>query len=74
MAQTALQKKFHRYWRCEVFTSGFHNGCRCRPDDPHDGWDCQWVWTATLPDNGHTRRLLGESVPAPSDEPNEYSE
>jgi hypothetical protein len=62
---SALQEKFDRRWVCQVTRSGFHNGCGCRPSEPHGGWNCGWRWEASLPDNGHTRRLLGAAEVAP---------
>lgn len=35
---------YEKVWNCEVFTSGYHNGCKCGPDDPHGGWNCRYVW------------------------------
>lgn len=38
---------FERRWRCEVFSSGFHNGATCTPGDPHGGrWSCEYRWIA----------------------------
>lgn len=54
-----LQGYFDRKWRCEVKSSGYHNGCTCSPDEPHAGWDCDWKWIApALPDNEFFRQLL----------------
>jgi len=40
---------YHREWRCGVFESGFSNGDKCNPRDPHDpSWGCQWVLRAPL--------------------------
>lgn len=36
--------RIYRHWRCSVVASGFHNGARCTPEDPHDGWPCAFVW------------------------------
>lgn len=43
---TPLADLFQRTWYCGVFASGFHNGCRCDPDEPHGGWGCDWYWQA----------------------------
>lgn len=40
-----LRKMFQRYWRCEVFSSGYHNGAKCDPSDPHFAWDCRWAYS-----------------------------
>lgn len=45
---TRLADEAERVWYCEVFHSGFHNGCRCRPTEPHDGWNCRWVWKSVI--------------------------
>jgi len=53
-----LRKLFHRFWRCEVFSSGYHNGAKCTPDDPHGGWSCQYMWgTPAIPDG--QAKMLG---------------
>jgi len=50
---------FRRVWRCEVFSSGYHNGARCRPEDPHGGWACEYRYVASsLPDTDETRALI----------------
>lgn len=33
-------------WRCGVFDSGYHNGCKCNPSGPHDGWNCGYAYRA----------------------------
>lgn len=39
----------YRRWVCEVMRSGFHNGARCTPDDPHGGrWQCAWYYERLL--------------------------
>lgn len=37
---------FRRVWRCEVVSSGYHNGATCTPDDAHFGWACEYRWIA----------------------------
>lgn len=41
-----LRELFERRWRCEVFSSGYHNGDSCTPDEPHGGWRCEYRWIA----------------------------
>ncbi len=54
-----LQRLFSRRWYCGVFGSGFHNGSKCGPDDPHGNWGCEYRWIAAhLPDTERTRQLL----------------
>lgn len=37
----AVEAAKHIRWVCEVYESGYHNGCRCNADDPHLGrWNC----------------------------------
>lgn len=55
-------KLFYRAWHCNVFSSGFHNGCECTPDDPHDpdswrcGWRCGWRWKAPVLNDEQARK------------------
>lgn len=46
IAKSFLEVLYARVWRCEVYSSGYHNGCKCGPDDPHGGWNCGYVLTA----------------------------
>ena len=58
-ALETLQELFVRRWRCEVLSSGFHNGATCNPNEPHQGWDCEYKWMApALDDTQATRKLL----------------
>lgn len=44
---------YERIWICEVTSSGYHNGCKCSPDEPHDDRNCRYVWKGVaLTDNG----------------------
>jgi len=37
-------------WICDVVDSGYHNGARCNPREPHGGdWACGYYWRATVP-------------------------
>lgn len=53
---------YHRYWRCGVYASGYHNGCECGPSDPHWGWSCGYRWRAPVLTDEEIRRC----VPVPS--------
>jgi hypothetical protein len=57
---------YEKVWNCEVFTSGYHNGCKCTADDPHGGWNCRYVWKGvSLTYRGAVKYGLQESgVPA----------
>lgn len=47
-----LLDRFTRRWVCQVVRTGFHNGARCSPDDPHDpSWRCGWRNEASLNDD-----------------------
>lgn len=55
MAETTAQDTlqlllgaFEKHWVCRVQRSGFHNGARCDPDEPHGEWGCGWRREATL--------------------------
>lgn len=37
---------FKRRWYCEVTATGYHNGVRCDPKYPHQGWNCEYRWSA----------------------------
>ena len=40
---------FARHWVCGVTRSGYHNGARCSPTDPHDEyWCCGWRYEASV--------------------------
>lgn len=41
-----MDAMYEQRWRCGVFDSGYHNGCKCGPDDPHDGWGCGYQYRA----------------------------
>jgi hypothetical protein len=45
---TKLADNADHVWRCEVVSSGYHNGARCSPKEPHGGWNCGWAWTSTI--------------------------
>lgn len=50
---------FERRWVCVVFTSGYHNGCRCGPGDAHGDWGCGYRWVAdALPDTSEAAALV----------------
>ena len=60
---------FRRTWVCEVFTSGYHNGCICTPDDPHGGWNCGYRLVGpTFQDNESIRTALATATVVVSDE------
>jgi hypothetical protein len=48
---------FSRHWVCYVVRSGYHNGAKCTPLDPHDDWSCGYRTEASLTDE-----QLGEHV------------
>jgi hypothetical protein len=52
-----LRSLFRRVWRCEVNSSGYHNGCRCDPEDPHSGWNCDHRWVAPALTEEQARKL-----------------
>lgn len=41
-----LRGLFERRWRCDVVASGYHNGAKCDPDEPHDDVWCGYRWMA----------------------------
>lgn len=49
---------FSRHWVCQVVRSGYHNGARCSPSDPHEGWGCAYRWESSLPDLPQIREAL----------------
>jgi hypothetical protein len=57
------QDVFDRRWVCMVVRTGYHNGCRCTPSDPHGGWGCEYRWEASLTD-AEARRYGFAGVPA----------
>lgn len=48
MSEATVQATYRRYWRCEVHSSGYHNGVHCDPSDPHGGWNCGYAWIAPV--------------------------
>jgi beta-lactamase class D len=54
-----MKDLFHREWYCQVFHSGFHNGCYCSEQEPHFGWDCGYRWIAgTFKDTEGNRNFI----------------
>lgn len=61
MKTLAEELQFYRVWRCEVFSSGYHNGCKCNPSEPHGGWNCEYRWISNLPDTEEIREAMEAS-------------
>ncbi len=49
---------FDHRWVCGVVRSGYHNGARCSPDDPHEGWGCGMRLEVSMSDSPKNRLLV----------------
>lgn len=45
-------------WVCEVFSSGYHNGCKCDPSEPHGGWRCGYRYEFSYPATPEAKAML----------------
>jgi len=56
----ALEDVATKRWVCEVQSSGYHNGATCSPDDPHEGWRCEYRYEFSVPATRIEREGAGE--------------
>jgi hypothetical protein len=46
-----MRDLFTRRWACNVVATGYSNGARCDPTEPHGAdWRCGYYWQASLTD------------------------
>lgn len=63
-----IRSVFHKEWVCVVVDSGFHNGARCTPEDPHGGtWQCQWQYRAVMTEERFAHFISRLSTTRPSE-------